>query len=119
MSRAVRPWCTGTPLPMAHPWFMVHELRDHVNHTEKTNGPHTGGDVPLKRDTKNGPRRQRAETTLPCPNFAHGDRVMSAKPRGAARFCAIFICDALETDWPAEVPVLSERVANRDYRRCC
>jgi hypothetical protein len=24
--------------------------------------------------------------TLPWPNFAHGDRVISAKPRGAARF---------------------------------
>jgi hypothetical protein len=39
-----------------------------------------------KRDTKNGPRRQGAEMTLPWQIFAHGDRGISAKPRCAARF---------------------------------
>ena len=36
----------------------------------------------LKRDTKNDPPRQGPEMTLPWPNSAHGDRVISAKCRG-------------------------------------
>ena len=55
-----------------------------------------------KRDTKKGPRRQEVGMAPPLPNSAHGDQLISAKPRGTARFCATFICDALETDWLAE-----------------
>ena len=41
-----------------------------------------------KRDTKKGPRRQEAGMAPPLPNSAHGDQLISAKPRGTARFCA-------------------------------
>ena len=37
----------------------------------------------------------------PLPNSAHGDQLISAKPRGTARFLSDLICDALETDWLA------------------
>jgi hypothetical protein len=54
-----------------------------------------------KRDTEKGPRRRQAGMAPPLPNSAHGDQLISAKSRGTARFCATFICDALETDWLA------------------
>jgi hypothetical protein len=38
-----------------------------------------------KRDTKKGPRRQEAGMAPPLPNSAHGDQLISAKPRGTAR----------------------------------
>jgi hypothetical protein len=38
-----------------------------------------------KRDTKNGPWRQGPRMALPSPFSAHGDQLISAKPRGAAR----------------------------------
>ena len=38
--------------------------------------------TPQKRDTKKGPRRQEAP---PLPNSAHGDQLISAKPRRTAR----------------------------------
>jgi hypothetical protein len=39
----------------------------------------------------------------PLPNSAHGDPLISAKPRGTARFLSdLHMCDALETDWLAE-----------------
>jgi hypothetical protein len=37
----------------------------------------------------------------PLPNSAHGDQLISGKPRGTARFLSDLICDALETDWLA------------------
>ena len=39
-----------------------------------------------KRDTKKGPRRQEAGMAPPLPNSAHGDQLISAKPRGTVRF---------------------------------
>ena len=39
-----------------------------------------------KRDTKKGPLRQEARMAPPLPNSAHGDQLISAKPRGTARF---------------------------------
>jgi hypothetical protein len=51
----------------------------------------------------------------PLPNSAHGDQLISAKPRGTARFCATFICDALETDWLAGVAGFE--LAHLDQRR--
>jgi hypothetical protein len=33
----------------------------------------------------------------PLPNSAHGDQLISAKPRGTARFRATFMCDPVET----------------------
>jgi hypothetical protein len=38
----------------------------------------------------------------PLPNSAHGDQLISAKPRGTARFLSDLLCDALETDWLVE-----------------
>ena len=35
----------------------------------------------------------------PLPNSAHGDQLISTKPRGTARFLSDFIFDAFETDW--------------------
>ena len=37
----------------------------------------------MKRDTKNGTLETGGRNTLPWPNFAHGARVISAKPSGA------------------------------------
>jgi hypothetical protein len=39
-----------------------------------------------KRDTKKGPLRQEAGMAPPLPNSAHGDQLISAKPRSTARF---------------------------------
>jgi hypothetical protein len=39
-----------------------------------------------KRDTKKGPLRQEAGMAPPLPNSAHGDQLISAKPRGTAGF---------------------------------
>jgi hypothetical protein len=39
-----------------------------------------------KRDTKKGPLRQEAGMAPPLPNSAHGDQLISAKPRGTGRF---------------------------------
>jgi hypothetical protein len=39
-----------------------------------------------KRDTKIRPRRQEVGMKPPLPNSALGDRLISAKPRGTARF---------------------------------
>jgi hypothetical protein len=38
-----------------------------------------------KRDTKKGPLRQEAGMAPPLPNSAHGDQLISAKPRGTVR----------------------------------
>ncbi len=49
--------------------------------TQRTSGlGHTA------RDTKNGPLRQEAGMAPPLPNSAHGDQLISAKPRRTARF---------------------------------
>jgi hypothetical protein len=37
-----------------------------------------------KRDTQKGPWRQQAGMALPSPNSAHGNQLISAKPRGTA-----------------------------------
>jgi hypothetical protein len=39
-----------------------------------------------KRDTKKGPLRQEAGMAPPLPNSAHGDQLISAKPRSTAVF---------------------------------
>ena len=55
----------------------------------------------------------------PLPNSAHGDQLISGKPRGTARFLSDLICDALETDWLAEVVGLELRnvVAKYPFER--
>ena len=55
----------------------------------RTLSSHTAGRRTIfreKRDTKKGPRRQEAGMAPPLPNSAHGDQLISAKPRGTARF---------------------------------